>query len=299
MKAVYTTVFCMFLSRLTALQRSMTAALSLLLLWEPGITLGETTEVDPHILSRCPRCNLFKNAMRQVNEEGICTDLCLFSARRGFVRGFQCGRCRDALPPASSPVLPPVSPPISVPDVPTAPFPPPSPTSEPPPVITPPSSCSIRGYGISLDLANADQSYHSYFSSGAERWSTVVKGDLPRVNTQGINTRCNSLPAFVDGLHICARTRDIDGAGGVLGFAGVEWSRTGTRTFPAIGFTTLDSSDIPRLISNGSFQSIIVCISVSAQICFLESKLIVFLSLLRLKGSRVRASIGSWYCVGQ
>jgi hypothetical protein len=106
--------------------------------------------------------------------------------------------------------------------------------------------------------------YRQAFVNAGARWSSVIVGNLEEVTiTEAIrdDTACLNLPDVVNDVFICAKIEDVDGAGGVLGFAGPEWLRdTGTQ-LPFIGTMTFDSTDVDALIAEGSFEGVVVSFS--------------------------------------
>lgn len=187
-----------------------------------GVAILLSTLVTP-IVAQCPRCRILKNAMRFIDENGECTNHCVWSEIAGSRRGYECGRCGQDVPPVQS------------------------------------GNCRATGYQISLDMTETDPAFRTYFRSATSRWTRIITGDLPPIDSSIVNSRCKNLPRCIDDLHICTITRNIDGPGRILGSAGLDFARNiNGRVFPGVGFTFLDSSDIPTLISNGSFQRVIV-----------------------------------------
>jgi Leishmanolysin len=78
----------------------------------------------------------------------------------------------------------------------------------------------------------------------------VVTGDVPPVATEGD-------PAVIDDLAISGFGAPIDGPGGVLGRAGPRALRPGT-FLPITGSMVFDSADIPTLINDGRFVSVVL-----------------------------------------
>lgn len=100
------------------------------------------------------------------------------------------------------------------------------------------------------------------FTNSANRWSTIIKGDLPSLaGSLGANA-CGlphpSVNMTYDDLLIFAAVADIDGPGAVLGRAGPCVSRTGTGGLPVIGVMEFDGADLTNMESNGTLLSVIL-----------------------------------------
>jgi Leishmanolysin len=162
-----------------------------------------------------------------------------------------CGGCGDA---GSEGEPPPTPRPVASPGAP----PPPSPNQTPeggtpPPVApapTPPSTPSA--YSIQLDLAGLPAADAAIFSAAADRWTSVIVGDLPgTVSTAGFRTVSNCIyPATIDDLYICGRYTNIDGPSGVLGSAGPFYTRN-SDGLPVVGTMEFDSADTPSMKASG------------------------------------------------
>lgn len=85
------------------------------------------------------------------------------------------------------------------------------------------------------------------FAAAADRWTSVVVGDLPDVELDG---------EVVDDVLIVAEGADIDGPGGVLGRAGPTHLRPGSM-LPARGEMTFDAADLAVLESAGTLDDVI------------------------------------------
>lgn len=102
------------------------------------------------------------------------------------------------------------------------------------------------------------------FRDAATRWSEVIVGDLPAVDVpQSAVDNCASsgdftTPGLVDDVLMLATIRSIDGAGGVLGFAGVCYRRSGTLGLPVLGQMTLDEADVAALEGSGNLFGVVM-----------------------------------------
>ena len=118
--------------------------------------------------------------------------------------------------------------------------------SDPPPPPPPPGSeftIEVRFTDSSLTAAQ-----RAVFQGAADRWSEIIIGDLPDVNTS---------IGLVDDVVIDARGVFIDGEGGILGSAGPTQLRQGT-FLPARGSMRFDSADLASLLANGALENVIL-----------------------------------------
>lgn len=101
-------------------------------------------------------------------------------------------------------------------------------------------------------LGGLTETQKKAFATAADRWTTVIVGDLPSVQVDG---------ETIDDLLILAQGEDIDGPGGVLGQAGPTHLRpesAGAAAFlPAKGIMTFDSADLARMESEGTLNDVI------------------------------------------
>jgi leishmanolysin len=90
------------------------------------------------------------------------------------------------------------------------------------------------------------------FKAAADRWSSVIVGDLPSVEVDG---------EVIDDVLILAQGDDIDGPGRVLGQAGPTHLRpanAGASAFiPAKGSMTFDTADLAQMEENGTLKDVI------------------------------------------
>lgn len=91
-------------------------------------------------------------------------------------------------------------------------------------------------------------SQQAIFSEAAARWSEIIIGDLPDVNTS---------IGRVDDVVIDATAPYIDGSGGILGSAGPREVRSGSY-LPAYGVMRFDSADVNRMEELGTLLSVIL-----------------------------------------
>jgi hypothetical protein len=100
----------------------------------------------------------------------------------------------------------------------------------------------------------ADQ---AVFASAAEKWQSVIVGDLTGLDTSGFPPRSDSCkwPVIIDDMFICAEYKPIDGPANIVGILGPEYTRK-SNGLPVSGTMTYDVDDLVRLRSNteGVFQ---------------------------------------------
>ena len=113
----------------------------------------------------------------------------------------------------------------------------------------------------SLDVASAngqfdivihysgDPKYQGAFTSAAIRWAQIIVADIPDFNS--------STYGFIDDLLIDASIVAIDGAGGILGQAGPDEFRPGSR-LPSHGEMEFDSADVAAMFANGTWTNVIL-----------------------------------------
>ena len=102
-----------------------------------------------------------------------------------------------------------------------------------------------------LELSGIDSQYRRYFQEAADKWSTLIVGDLPGYQlTQADRefSSCPNLPDSVDDVYICAAQTVMDGPGGIIGMALPETARlVGSKVLTATGYIEVDSEDIGSL----------------------------------------------------
>lgn len=86
------------------------------------------------------------------------------------------------------------------------------------------------------------------FRSAVNRLESIIFGDLPDVQLNGIN---------IDDLRITAELESIDGVGGILGEAGPTRLRGGS-ALPFAGIMRFDSADARNLFNNGQWNDVIL-----------------------------------------
>ena len=127
------------------------------------------------------------------------------------------------------------------------------------------AGCTPGGaaYEISVCITTPmTASQRAVFTNSANRWSTIIKGDLPSLSGSLPVNACGlphpSANMTYDDLLIFAAVANIDGPGAVLGRAGPCVIRTGTGGLPAIGVMEFDGADLANLESNGTLLSVIL-----------------------------------------
>ena len=95
----------------------------------------------------------------------------------------------------------------------------------------------------STDLVNVNDA--SYFERASVKWKRVITGKTEDIiATLPGNSECGPWPSFVDDLYICGKYKSLDGPGGVLGYAGPTYVRTGGSATPITGSIVIDSADV-------------------------------------------------------
>lgn len=111
---------------------------------------------------------------------------------------------------------------------------------------TSPFTISVRFVGGLTDTQKAA------FATAADRWATVIVGDLPSVNVDG---------EAVDDLLILAQGADIDGTGRILGQAGPTHLRPVSSApdsqLPVKGIMSFDIADLTEMESNETLTDVI------------------------------------------
>jgi hypothetical protein len=104
------------------------------------------------------------------------------------------------------------------------------------------------GFQITLNMTGLTTSQQAIFEQAADRWEQVITGDLPNASYNG---------QTVDDLLVHASASSIDGVGGVLGQAGPDRFRSGSR-LPYHGEMEFDSADLANMQSNGSLLDVVM-----------------------------------------
>ncbi|MCI0331719.1 MAG: pre-peptidase C-terminal domain-containing protein [Planctomycetes bacterium] len=120
-------------------------------------------------------------------------------------------------------------------------------TVTPPTVVTPPPTSS-GGFQITLSMSGLTASQQAIFNHAADRWEQVIVGDLPNATYRG---------QAVDDLLINASAISIDGVNGILGQAGPDALRLGSR-LPYHGIMQFDSADLARMETSGTLLSVVM-----------------------------------------
>jgi hypothetical protein len=121
------------------------------------------------------------------------------------------------------------------------------------------------GYDVDVrHLSSPTPEQMEAFAVSAERWMSLVIGDIPDVDFTGAPFPANgcgiSHPAVtevVDDLLIFAVLEPIDGPGGILGMAGPCYLRDGS-WHAAVGIMFFDTADLDMLDDEGLLETVIV-----------------------------------------
>lgn len=105
------------------------------------------------------------------------------------------------------------------------------------------------GFDIQVRFSGLSASQQVIFEQAAQRWESIITGDLPNASYNGL---------IVDDLLIDASSVSIDGSGGVLGQAGYDRLRSSTSGgLPYHGTMQFDSADLAAMQSNGTLLGVI------------------------------------------
>jgi len=136
----------------------------------------------------------------------------------------------------------------------------------------PPAPMDPTRYNLGLDISRTSGAARTAFINAGVRWEQVIRGDLQDISTEGLQqdeTSCplENIPAIIDDNHVCASVVGIDGSGGTLARAGVEFARLPTNKLPVMGAIEFDSADTQGLINAGDFESTAVRFPWRLQFC--------------------------------
>ncbi len=121
-----------------------------------------------------------------------------------------------------------------------------TPTPVTPAQVTPTAPTS--GYQIDLNMSGLTATQQAIFQQAAAQWSQAIVGDLPNMTYNG---------RTVDDLLIDVSASSIDGAGGILGQAGPDRLRPGSR-LPYHGSMQFDSADLAQMQANGTLLGVVM-----------------------------------------
>jgi hypothetical protein len=96
---------------------------------------------------------------------------------------------------------------------------------------------------------SGDPKYQAAFTQAVIRWTQIIVADIPDYNSAQYG--------LIDDLLIDASIVSIDGAGGILGQAGPDLLRPGSR-LPAHGEMEFDSADVAGMFANGTLTNVIL-----------------------------------------
>jgi hypothetical protein len=109
------------------------------------------------------------------------------------------------------------------------------------------AAAASSAFSITVNFTG-NSSYLHYFTEAAQRWTEIIVGDIPDVNSR---TR-----GLIDDLLIDASIGTIDGQSKILAQAGPTAIRSGG--LPYLGVMKFDSADITQMVSNGTFGSVVL-----------------------------------------
>jgi hypothetical protein len=106
-------------------------------------------------------------------------------------------------------------------------------------------------------LGGLTQTQQAAFAAAADRWVSVIVGDLPEVTLNIEALQIDGLTEVtIDDVLIFARGDTINGVGQILGQAGPLWWRPDS-FLPALGRMTFDAADLERMEHNGTLADVI------------------------------------------
>lgn len=121
-------------------------------------------------------------------------------------------------------------------------------TVTPPTATTTPPPTTSGGFQITLSMSGLTSSQQTIFNRAADEWEQVIVGDLPNATYRG---------QVVDDLLINASAISIDGVNGVLGQAGPDALRSGSR-LPYHGIMQFDTADLANMERNGTLLGVVM-----------------------------------------
>lgn len=139
---------------------------------------------------------------------------------------------------------------------------------------------SLLGFDATLVFRNMDDpAVRDIFVQAAERWESVITGNLPsqripliRKGPYVSECRLGAMPRIVDDVLMCVSLREIDGRGRVIAHASADYRRrhSGLTVF---GSMTFDQADLGFFVRAGAFKGVVVrsnrCCLVKNKICIL------------------------------
>lgn len=117
------------------------------------------------------------------------------------------------------------------------------------------------GFSVQLRYTTSiSSSQAAAFNAAADRWSSVITGDLPDVFVSIAANGCGAPhPAInetIDDVVIFITVTSIDGPGKVLGSAGP--CRVRSNGLPAVGIIYLDADDLGSLLTSGLLTDVVI-----------------------------------------
>ncbi len=130
------------------------------------------------------------------------------------------------------------------------------------PTFTASATPIVSQYNIQIQfLSSMTPSQTSAFTSAAERWRSILVGDLPSARVIAAPGDCfENSPAMdqvVDDILIFATIDSIDGPGGILGGAAPCWIRD-AGALPIVGGMVFDSADMAEIEALGVLDAAIL-----------------------------------------
>ena len=119
-------------------------------------------------------------------------------------------------------------------------------------------------WNVDFSIETVDPSHADAYGKARHRWMKVIPGNLEKVvgadefcnvDSRYCDPCSNNYPHVIDDLHICAQD-DYDKPGGVLGVGQPGLARETDGTVYS-GYMSFDSADIPMLIQNGIYDSLV------------------------------------------
>ena len=111
------------------------------------------------------------------------------------------------------------------------------------------SNSTVSQFNITLQFdGGLTPSQQAVFATAAQRWESIITGDVPDVITDA--------GVHIDDILIDASGVAIDGPGGILGQAGPDGLRTGSN-IPYSGIMQFDTADLAAMEADGSLVDVI------------------------------------------
>jgi hypothetical protein len=117
-----------------------------------------------------------------------------------------------------------------------------------------PTFASNSGFKITLMHMGTDTTYNAIFENAARKWERIIVGDLPDIPRQSSSSHSwfgsdfdRKVNIDIDDVLIGYEMEEVDGRGGVLGYAGPVYKRSDDNAVSAIsGIMKFDKDDFAK-----------------------------------------------------